>query len=61
MSRIKENGEFLESVKRDLSDMLSNQYFDVSLDLQGEMIRNLLLVDISKSLAIIADKINGDE
>lgn len=55
MRRIEENEECVDDAMRMLMDVFDN-YFNMPSDIKLRYAQNVLLTDISKSLAVIADR-----
>jgi len=60
MGRIEENEECVDNAIRVSLDVVDN-YFNMPSELALQYAQNVLLVDISKSLAVIADRCQKTE
>ena len=56
MERLEENKEFLTDIRKTLSDVFEHYPDEMPDKVVLQFTQNLLLIDISKSLAIIADR-----
>ena len=61
MNRVKENKEFLDGIRDSLNDVIGHYNGGMTDNMICSVLQNLLLVDISKSLAIIADRCTRTE
>ena len=57
--RMEDNGRLMDSIEEYLSDLLAEDKNRLSYNLRNDTVRNLLLSDISVSLAMIAEILNN--
>lgn len=61
MGKLEENKEFLTDIRKTLSDVFEHYSDEMPDNLVLQFTQNLLLIDISKSLAVIADRYSHTE